>query len=355
MIGQEMKNGSIRTNRQERTAMNLSHYTFALAILAVSTMAPGQTDTAGQTDTTFTYQGQLSTADGPVNDSADFQFRLFGSEVGGVQTGPELLIEDVSVTEGLFSVELDFGVAALGSAAGGRWLEIAVRSPAGSGAFTTLSPRTVIYAAPFSVQTRGIYVADNGKVGIGTTAPGTAIGNSKLDVFGGHIAVQNNFGIFSVAQSGTGIGAGFDTTADDELSLFANGGERMRIADDGRIGIGTSNPLDHLHVAGVIRTDAGVRFSDGSFLSRAPKTYEIDFASFNIPDNGWITFEILIPNAEVGDCVIVNPPYDMRDNDYIAWCYVSEPAIVRLRLGNPSGHMASTSYSANTWRITVIK
>jgi trimeric autotransporter adhesin len=68
------------------------------------------------------------------------------------------------------------------------------------------------------------------KVGIGTSAPGTILANSKLDVIGGHILVSNNFGVLSANSSGNAIGAGFDTGTGDELFLFAGGTNKLTIA-----------------------------------------------------------------------------------------------------------------------------
>ncbi len=86
------------------------------------------------------------------------------------------------------------------------------------------------------------------KVGIGTTNPGGVISNALLEVSGGHIALKNNFGIFSNNSTGTGIGAGFDTDSDDDLFLFAGGGNRMTVAANGNVGIGTSAPEFPLHI-----------------------------------------------------------------------------------------------------------
>ncbi len=126
--------------------------------------------------TAFTYQGQLSLNGVPVNDTADFTFLLYSDSVGEPSI-TQTSVNSVDVVDGLFSVELDFGVD--GFNGDDRWLEIDVRSPAGSGSFETLSPRTHLTATPYAMQTRGLYVDDAFNVGIGTTNP-----TEKLSVIG---------------------------------------------------------------------------------------------------------------------------------------------------------------------------
>ncbi len=82
---------------------------------------------------------------------------------------------------------------------------------------------------------------NNNKVGIGTVNPGSVITNSKLDVVGGHIAVGNDFGIFSMNSINSGLGAGFDTTSNDALEFYSNGARRMTIAANGNVGINTTS------------------------------------------------------------------------------------------------------------------
>ncbi len=104
--------------------------------------------------TEFTYQGQLKHAGVPLSATADFQFSLWddvGSgdpPTGGNQVGSTVDVTAVNVLNGLFTAKLDFGVGAFNGMA--RWLQIAVRSPAGSGDFTTLSPRQSLTAPPYS-------------------------------------------------------------------------------------------------------------------------------------------------------------------------------------------------------------
>lgn len=104
----------------------------------------------------FTFQGKLNQLDSPVSGPTDLQFRLFSQESGGTQAGPTLLANDVQVEAGLFSTMLDFGQVLTGEP---RWLEISVRNPAGSGSFTTLSPRTRLHSSPYAAWANRAFAA----------------------------------------------------------------------------------------------------------------------------------------------------------------------------------------------------
>jgi hypothetical protein len=109
--------------------------------------------------TAFTYQGQLKEIGRPLTNTCDFGFALYDAATGGAQVGSTVNTNGVALVNGLFNVELDFGVAAFTEEA--RWLEIAVRSPSWDGIgeeppYTTLAPRQAITPAPFALKTRGI-------------------------------------------------------------------------------------------------------------------------------------------------------------------------------------------------------
>ncbi|MDX1478364.1 MAG: tail fiber domain-containing protein [Saprospiraceae bacterium] len=114
------------------------------------------------------------------------------------------------------------------------------------------------------------------KVGIGTTTPGSAIGNALLEVNGGHIAVANNFGIFSNHNSGTGIGAGFDTSPDDQLVLYAGGQPHVTVTDTGSVGIGTTTPSAILEV----NADIVKKVNGGSWTASSDRRLKQDIANY---------------------------------------------------------------------------
>lgn len=96
--------------------------------------------------TAFTYQGSLEVSGAAANGQYDLQFQLLDGASAAV--GGPLVADNVVVTNGVFTVQLDFG----GTAFNGddRRLRIAVRPGASSGAFTTLNPPTNLTATPYA-------------------------------------------------------------------------------------------------------------------------------------------------------------------------------------------------------------
>ncbi len=97
--------------------------------------------------TAFTYQGRLTTADEPVSEACDFVFDLHATATAGSAIAPSVMLADVPVEQGVFTVQLDFGSAAFGDGEK-RWLEIAVGCASQGGQLTVLVPRQELTAAP---------------------------------------------------------------------------------------------------------------------------------------------------------------------------------------------------------------
>jgi len=96
--------------------------------------------------TNFTYQGRLIDSSKPANGIYDFTFTLYDDLSSGAQVGSTLTRSPVTVTDGQFTVQLDFGPVFDGTA---LYLEIGVR-PSGGGAYTPLAPRQALTAAPYA-------------------------------------------------------------------------------------------------------------------------------------------------------------------------------------------------------------
>ncbi len=130
-------------------ATKLSPWALAVPLLVPWGTASGQTPVG----IAFTFQGQLSFGGSVVDDTCDLEFSLFDAEIGGTQIGTTQTVSNVEVTDGLFTVPIDFGAGAFPGEA--RWLEVGVRCPADPtdmGAFIVLTPRVELRPTPYSIR-----------------------------------------------------------------------------------------------------------------------------------------------------------------------------------------------------------
>jgi hypothetical protein len=189
-------------NRSKRTASLL--IMLAVVLLALSASAQAQTPAPAA----IAYQGELNNGELPAEGFFDFEFKLFDS---GGNLIDALVKEDVEVLNGLFWVELDLGETMAGGES--YMLEMAVRAAASTGDFTPLAGRMALLA--------GV---------VATDAPATA----------------------ASADAPTGS-AGANTYGSDATAP-ANA---VYVRADGNTGVGVTNPLSKLHVAGSLILDPG--------------------------------------------------------------------------------------------------
>ncbi len=132
-----------------RIVQSLCVLALILALQGAPGMAQEIAPQAAPLGTAFTYQGRLQKDGAPVNGNCDLVFKLWDAPTGGSQVGATQTKSNVSVSQGIFTARLDFGPVHNGSA---RWLEIAVRCPAGTGSYITLTPRQELTAAPAALS-----------------------------------------------------------------------------------------------------------------------------------------------------------------------------------------------------------
>jgi hypothetical protein len=141
----------------ERQGILLPVRALILATLLVSGIAvaqdgepQGPAAPAEVLTTAFTYQGQLEKDGSPANDACDMDFRLYDEAMAGAQVG-SAIIATVPITEGLFTVSLDFGAGAFDGDR--RWLGIAVDCEE-DGSYADLG-RQELTAAPYAQYAMG--------------------------------------------------------------------------------------------------------------------------------------------------------------------------------------------------------
>ena len=167
--------------------------------------------------TAFTYQGHLDKRwGGTANGSYDLTFTVYDSRDSGAVVAGPLTSSAVAVTNGLFTVTVDFGDGVFNGDP--RWLEIGVRtngSPHREPPFTILSPRQAMLPAPYAIAAgnlvgsatnqvnSAVQAATNGFVGTINSAIQSATNNLLGTVtniarsFGGSAtnAINNNNGV----------------------------------------------------------------------------------------------------------------------------------------------------------------
>jgi hypothetical protein len=213
--------------------------------------------------TGFTYQGRLTEGGELVKGTCDFIFELYdqagsGSPPkGGTLLGTEKKT-DVALSEGLFTVELDFGAGAF--AGGARWLQIEV--DCGSGA-VALSPRQALTPAPYALALPGMVTMENpyspnvvggywGNV-VGESVVGASIGgggnkSAPNQVLEDYAAVGGGIGNTASGMDAT-VGGGEGNTASGGWSVVTGGWGNTASGFQAFVGGGISNTATYSYTA----------------------------------------------------------------------------------------------------------
>lgn len=226
--------------------------------------------------TAFTYQGRLNDGANPANGIYNLRFAIYDSPSAGIQQGIALTNAATGVTNGLFTVSLDFGNHFSGA---DRWLEIAACTNTVN-SFVTLAPRQKLTPTPYAVTAGNIL---SGGIAAGTygnpvafsnstnsftgsfTGNGVALTNVNAATLGGRSASQF---WTTTGNSNTVAGANFLGTRDFQpLELWAGGLRVLRLEPDTRgdiagnlIGGSTNNTIGQPGSGGNVIGGGGYRF-----------------------------------------------------------------------------------------------
>jgi hypothetical protein len=183
----------------------------------------------------FNYQGRLTDAGSAASGSFQFQFKLYDAASGGSQVGSTLSDVPVTVSNGTFSVSLDFGVMAFSG--GDRFLEVSVRKTAND-AYTPLTPRQKINSAPYSNKANSANTADNFN------------GNLSGDVSGTQTAtVVNSVGGKTSTNIANSVQATTDATSNNTANTIVKRDANGRFAAMG-ITFGDGTTLTTANIGG---------------------------------------------------------------------------------------------------------
>jgi len=329
----EIRNSMVETSRAPRDDISdsglWSCFGFrnsALGFLVLLATLNPQFSTGLAQGTAFTYQGRLNEGTNAATGLYDFRAQLYNRAVAGepgdALIGTTLNLTNVTVSNGLFVVSLDFGGSPFNGEA--RWLSFAVRTN-GALNYVTLNPRQPVTAAPYailsgnlsgslannSLPTGGNWALSstltldsstltidpiNNRVGLGTSTPlwpfheVASQSVMRLDttasVFGSVLELRNN------TASPTYLGAiNFNNAAgsypgqigylgDDTLIFRTAGAERMRLDAAGNLlvtpasGVAVRGDASGIAFGIGVQGDAGPPFGIGVY-GHAPAAFSV--------------------------------------------------------------------------------
>jgi hypothetical protein len=132
-----------------------------------------------------------------------------------------------------------------------------------------------------AISTNGtgrLFVDSSGRVGVGTssvTTSATQTNRSTASIAAG-LALQNSSGVLGglIGLGAAGAGGGSDNLylgGTSNLIFAAGGSEKGRIDSSGRLGLGTSSPVDRLHVEGriAVTTDSSTPTTGEAFFYKS--------------------------------------------------------------------------------------
>lgn len=195
----------------------------------VATLAATLHQAAAQ-GTAFTYQGQLHDNGTPASGSYDLRFTIYPSANGGSIIGNALTNTAVAVSNGFFTVTLDFGASVFTGQP--RWLELGATTNGNPG-LETLAPRQKLLPTPYAM-----YAGNSASVVSGAVVQSlNGLRDNLTLAAGANVTITPSGNTLTIASSGGGGSSVWNLNGAD--AYFTGG----------KVGVGTTTPRGALHVA----------------------------------------------------------------------------------------------------------
>jgi hypothetical protein len=121
--------------------------------------------------------------------------------------------------------------------------------------------------------------------------------------------------------------------------------ERMRLTEDGRLGIGTSKPQATLDVAGTLRARGGIVFDDGSALTSTGKTGKVTESGIVAPDvSGTGTANLITKWNDAAGTLVNSALYESGGKVGLGTTTPAHPFTVRQNGGSAGVHTFGELY-----------
>lgn len=133
-----------------------SHSRLIVLTLLALTFLGYSVPTAFAQGSAFTYQGRLTTGTNPVSGNYDLTFSLYNASSGGSLLAGPVTDLAVPVSNGLFTVQIDFGAGTFTGSS--NWLSIGVRTN-GTSTFSPLLPLQQVTPTPYAIFAEGANAA----------------------------------------------------------------------------------------------------------------------------------------------------------------------------------------------------
>jgi hypothetical protein len=157
--------------------------------------------------TAFTYQGQLATNGSPANGAYDLRFSGYGDSAGTILVGGPLVQSPVGITNGSFTVTLDFGDTVF--AGSPVWLKVEVRTNGSTGSYAALSPLQEMTPVPYAIYSENsLYAATASQASSLSSAVVSAaqLNTTSLPLSGQVLSFDGANLVWAAPSAGSGAG-----------------------------------------------------------------------------------------------------------------------------------------------------